>query len=1147
MDSLHILSLNVCGLVRRLQYPEFSDLISGYDILCLTESKTDSLDNIEINGFEVRMKNRSRVSNVKSGGITLAYKCSLSDFVSEVENDCQYVKWFKIDKMGIHSDQDILLGIVYIPPEGSSYCVGNPFEELEQEYLRLSNTYQNICLLGDFNARTATEKDFIEIDALSRNDDLFHEIIESNFDYSVFNEMSIPIQRYSKDKSKNNFGNRLVELCKYHDLFIFNGRVGEDRGVGELTCKASSVVDYVIGSASVLKHVQNFSILEFSKLYSDAHNPLSLCLCFKANATPVIVNCNKNIGEKIKKWDCEKAHSFTQNLDKVKTRQLLADLRNLEKENGEINVNGCMDKTCEIILDAAKVTFGTYVPNFKTSVSKNNKPWFNIECKLARKSFRQCKAKYRKQKNDMFFNRYKEAEKNYKRTMDCSIKKYRSELRKKLDGYRSNNPKEYWKLINNCNRSKPNSKISIDILYEYFKNANNDDENNSTFTANSTDRGNHIINRKITKEEIETALRKLKNNKACGEDFIFNEYIKHSSPVMVDLYVEIFNMIFDSGQIPEKWLAGDIIPIYKGKGSQQEPQNYRPITILSCFGKLFTGILNDRLQKYSDEFNIILENQCGFRKGYSTVDNIFVLHTLYSLLKCKKKKMYCVFIDFAKAFDNISRNGLWSKMSVNNITGKMFQIIFNMYQGIKSRVSFNNDKSPYFPCNIGVRQGENLSPFLFSLYLNDLEEFMSANDITGLASVAEDFEDNLNIYIKMFLMLYADDTLLFSESAEDMQRQLDCFKTYCDHWKLKVNVSKSKAMVFASRRQNNVLFMFDNAPLTIVDDFNYLGVTFSRTSSFAKTLQINAAKANAAMYNILKKGRQLNLSLKCQYDLFEKIVKPILLYGCEVWGFVKLDILERVHLKFCKLLLNLKQSTPSYMVYGELGAYPLYVSVKARMIGYWSKLIDTECTKFSSILYQLLYHKHTFYSLNSSWINCMKSILDQCGLSYIWLSQNTVSNHLLSKHVKCILSEQFKQNWRSDVLNSPKASCYRIFKTEHCFENYLDFLNDKNIKVFCKFRTCNNKLPVEIGRWLNINREDRICNHCNKNTVGDEFHYVLECPFFMNERKTLLGNYFCKNVNVIKFEQLMTCKNHRKLKNLCIFIKHIIDVVCPPT
>jgi hypothetical protein len=79
------------------------------------------------------------------------------------------------------------------------------------------------------------------------------------------------------------------------------------------------------------------------------------------------------------------------------------------------------------------------------------------------------------------------------------------------------------------------------------------------------------------------------------------------------------------------------------------------------------------------------------------------------------------------------------------------------------------------------------------------------------------------------------------------------------------------------------------------------------------------------MYEVLRKGRMHNLSIKCQLNLFDKIVKPILLYGCEIWGLGKNDIIERVHLKFCKLLLRLKVSTTNFKVYGELGRYPLEI------------------------------------------------------------------------------------------------------------------------------------------------------------------------------------------------------------------------------
>ena len=132
-----------------------------------------------------------------------------------------------------------------------------------------------------------------------------------------------------------------------------------------------------------------------------------------------------------------------------------------------------------------------------------------------------------------------------------------------------------------------------------------------------------------------------------------NEYIKESCNVCLPIYVKLFNLILESGHIPESWTVGIIKPLYKSKGDPTLLENYRPITILSCMGKLFTAILNSRLNNYVEENNLLNETQAGFRSSYSTADNIFVIHALTEYLRVKKMKLYCAFIDFQKAFDSI--------------------------------------------------------------------------------------------------------------------------------------------------------------------------------------------------------------------------------------------------------------------------------------------------------------------------------------------------------------------------------------------------------------------------------------------------------------------------------------------------------------
>lgn len=117
----------------------------------------------------------------------------------------------------------------------------------------------------------------------------------------------------------------------------------------------------------------------------------------------------------------------------------------------------------------------------------------------------------------------------------------------------------------------------------------------------------------------------------------------------------------------------------------------------------------------------------------------------------RKKKLFCAFIDFKQAFDTVWRTGLWRKLILNGINGKCFRYIKNMYMGIKSLVKLNGISSNFFECNVGVRQGENLSPFLFSLYINDLENFLLENNIVGLQSISNEIENDLSLHLKLLI------------------------------------------------------------------------------------------------------------------------------------------------------------------------------------------------------------------------------------------------------------------------------------------------------------------------------------------------------------------------------------------------------------
>ena len=275
---------------------------------------------------------------------------------------------------------------------------------------------------------------------------------------------------------------------------------------------------------------------------------------------------------------------------------------------------------------------------------------------------------------------------------------------------------------------------------------------------------------------------------------------------------------------------------------------------ISVIGKLFTNILNTRVNDWAETYHVDVGAQAGFRKGMRTLDNIFVLHSLITHCLNNNKKLYSAFIDFRKAFDFVVRDVLWFKLIESGIRGKILNIIQSMYKSIKSRVKFNNNLSCEFVSHIGVRQGECLSPFLFSMYIIDLEKELIQKGAEGI---------DIGM-LKLHLLLYADDIVIFSNTSEGLQKGLDIQSDYCQKWKLTVNIDKTKVMIFQKGGilPRNLSFTFQGNVIEIVNKFVYLGISFSTGGSFTETHKTLSGQALTAIFKLnqyLYKGGVPNL------------------------------------------------------------------------------------------------------------------------------------------------------------------------------------------------------------------------------------------------------------------------------------------------
>ena len=194
-----------------------------------------------------------------------------------------------------------------------------------------------------------------------------------------------------------------------------------------------------------------------------------------------------------------------------------------------------------------------------------------------------------------------------------------------MSALKNSDPKSYWNLLNKADKSRHETlqKVSLATFAEHFEKLNsaasnhgNIEESNHDIDLSRISELNFELNSEITEEEVLKCLSKLKLNKACSSDMILNEFLKFSETKMLTAFTKFFNLVFSSGLIPNEWSQGIIYPLYKNKGDKANPDNYRGITILSCFGKLFTAVLSNRLNNYLENMNLLCEEQAGFRKNY---------------------------------------------------------------------------------------------------------------------------------------------------------------------------------------------------------------------------------------------------------------------------------------------------------------------------------------------------------------------------------------------------------------------------------------------------------------------------------------------------------------------------------------------------
>ena len=229
------------------------------------------------------------------------------------------------------------------------------------------------------------------------------------------------------------------------------------------------------------------------------------------------------------------------------------------------------------------------------------------------------------------------------------------------------------------------------------------------------------------------------------------------------------------------------------------------------------------------------------------------------------------------------------------------------------------------------------------------------------------------------------------------------------------------------------------------------------------------------------------------------------------------------------------------MVYGETGRTPLTLIIETRMICFWHRVSTGEVGKLSYKMLDLLNKLNHAGQFTSSWLSKIERILTSCGMRDVWLNPTEHNHAWVKKILKNRLSEIYDLNWHRTIMEKSSCLIYRTFKENFKFEKYITLLDNSNRIAICKFRCRNSKIPVVTLGYARIDvpYDQRLCTACNMNEIGDEYHYILQCPTLSVHRNSLIANYYVRNPSMYKLVQLFQSKNRKTLINLAKFIKEI--------
>lgn len=686
-------------------------------------------------------------------------------------------------------------------------------------------------------------------------------------------------------------------------------------------------------------------------------------------------------------------------------------------------------------------------------------------------------------------------------------------------------PRRFWKRLRGVRRDLPLQLLPVQCWDSYLRRVGNLGlPDGCALPAEAFPQQDVVaaaaLNAPITLEEVLGGLKRLNNGRAAGKLGLPAELLRYAQAtssrdvprpphLLAPVLLDVLNAAFRSGAVPAGFNTGLVTPVYK-RGDACDTGNYRPIAVTEPIMRLYAGLLNQRLVRFTEEQQLRSASQAGFRPGLSTLHQLFTLQHFIDRARHDCLPLFCCFLDLEGAFDRVPRPLLWEVLRRLGVHGAMLGAIQSLYADATVAMNIGGRTGGVVPSETGVKQGCPLSPTLFGLFLDGLHRYL-VHHCPGAGPLLRDGTHVPDL-------AYADDVGLLGILAPGLQRLIDAAASFCAQVGMRISPAKTFVMVFGAAAEQFV-WACDGQPLRCVTSGKYLGVQLDAVNGVGGTCSLLHQKMWAAWALLRRQfaGLHCATSIGLLLRVYQACVPPVASYACELWGHRTLPAplkadrarLDQSHALILRKIVGLRGTVSAAVVYAEVGGAPLTRLWWVRLVRFWNALAcqpDTSLHKLvalddckDAVLHNVRNWAHAFFR-------------GLQGLGYSVTIRCDAMDVVDLGRVRQLLDQRTAQLLQGlDICPrtcpSPRAQlCTYVrwfarppWARGARYPAQLPF-SAGTLRAFLRFRAGCHGLPNDVGRRNGTPRLQRICGRCGAQMVGDERHLVFECSAVQHVR-----------------------------------------------